>query len=430
MKSAKSAFVTAVALPTVLGIFISLAAMAVPSVMDAQAPLSHPSKARYSVKDLGTLGGSFAEPGGVSNTEWVEGWSLLYGDAITHVFLWHDGVMRDLGTLGGPNSSTVFRPNDLGDAGGYSEIIPTPDPNGEDFCGFGDNLVCRAFYWHNGRMIAQPTLGGPNSAGFGINDLGELAGTAENKIIEPTCAGTGEVLQYKPVIWIGGHTYQLPTLPGDPVGVVFAINNQGQAVGNSGQCGAGFASVQEHAVVWQNGKAIDIGSLGSTINNNPEDINCRGDVTGFASLAGDETFHAYLWRKGVMTDLGTLPGDVHSVGQALNCQGQVVGRTSDADFNGVGFVWENGVMSDLNTLIPEDSPLFISDANGINDLGQIVAVGVTSTGEGHACLLTPIANDPFDARPAARESVPRPQIALPDRVRRMAQQPRWHVTSH
>src|SRR5580704_11330800 len=145
MKSAKSAFLTAVALPIVLGIFISLAAMAVPSVMDAQAPLSHPSKARYSVKDLGTLGGSFAEPGGVSNTEWVEGWSLLYGDAITHVFLWHDGVMRDLGTLGGPNSSTVFRPNDLGDAGGYSEIIPTPDPNGEDFCGFGDNLVCRAF---------------------------------------------------------------------------------------------------------------------------------------------------------------------------------------------------------------------------------------------------------------------------------------------
>jgi probable HAF family extracellular repeat protein len=401
-----------------VAVFAFLATLAIPAVMNAQESLRQPTKARYAVKDLGTLGGSAAEPGGISNTDWVEGWSLLPGDAFSHVFLWHDGVMRDLGTLGGPNSSTVWRPNDEGDVGGLSEIS-TPDPNGEDFCGFGDNLVCLAFYWHNGRMTAQPTLGGPNASGFGVNDLGELAGTAENNVIEPTCAAFGGVLQYKPVIWKGGHIYQLPTLPGDPVGVAYAINNNGQAVGNSGQCGAGNFPVQEHGVLWQNGKVIDLGNLGSTINNNPEDINCRGDVVGFANLAGDETFHAYLWRKGVMTDLGTLPGDVHSVGQAINCQGQVVGRTSDADFNGVGYLWENGVMSDLNTLIPEDSPLYIIDANGINDLGQIVAVGLTSTGEGHACLLTPIANDPFGVRPAARQSVARPEIALPERYRNL-----------
>jgi probable HAF family extracellular repeat protein len=151
---------------------------------------------------------------------------------------------------------------------------------------------------------------------------------------------------------------------------------------------------------------------------------------GFANLAGDETFHAYLWRKGVMTDLGTLPGDVHSVGQAINCQGQVVGRTSDADFNGVGYLWENGAMSDLNTLIPADSPLYITDANGINDLGQIVGIGITSSGEEHACLLTPIADDPFGARPAARPSVPRPEIALPGRYRKVLQQSRRHFMPH
>ena len=151
---------------------------------------------------------------------------------------------------------------------------------------------------------------------------------------------------------------------------------------------------------------------------------------GFANLAGDETFHAYLWRKGVMTDLGTLPGDVHSVGQAINCQGQVVGRTSDADFNGVGYLWENGTMSDLNTLIPADSPLYITDANGINDLGQIVGIGITSSGEEHACLLTPIADDPFGAIPAARSSVPRPEIALPGRYRKVLQQSRRHFMPH
>jgi probable HAF family extracellular repeat protein len=409
---------------------LSLATLAIPVVMDAQESLRKPPKARFTVKDLGTLGGTAAEPGGVSNTDYVEGVSTLPGDEVSHVFLWHGGAMRDLGTLGGPNSSTVWRPSDEGDVGGLSEIS-RPDPNGEDFCGFGDNLVCLAFYWHNGRMFAQPTLGGPNASGFGVNDLGELAGTAENNVIEPTCAGTGEVLQYKPVIWKSGHIYQLPTLSGDPVGVVYAINNFGQAVGSTGQCGAGnVGDVQEHGVLWQNGKAIDLGNLGSAINNNPEDINCRGDVVGFANLAGDETFHAYLWRKGVMTDLGTLPGDVHSVGQAINCQGQVVGRTSDADFNGVGYLWENGVMSDLNTLIPADSPLYITDANGINDLGQIVAVGVTSAGEEHACLLTPITDDPFGARPVARHSVPRPEINLCERYRKLLQQPRRHFLPH
>jgi probable HAF family extracellular repeat protein len=401
-----------------------LATTANPAFTRAQAALHQAPKARYTVNDLGTLGGSFAEPGGISNTGWVDGTSLLSGDAISHAFLWHHGALRDLGTLGGSNSYSQSRPNERGDVAGESEFT-IPDPNGEDFCEFGTNLVCAAFYWHGGQMTAlKSTLGGPNSAGFAINDLGELAGTAENNITEPTCAiaGTGNVLQYKPVIWKNGHLYELPTLPGDPVGVVYAINNFGQAVGNSGQCGAGnVGDVQEHAVLWQNGKAVDLGSFGSTINNNPEDINCRGDVTGFANLPGDATFHAYLWRKGVLTDLGTLPGDIHSVGQAINCQGQIVGRTSDADFNGAGFLWENGVMSDLNSLIPADSPLYISDANGINDLGQIVAIGVTSTGDEHAVLLTPICDDPFGARPTTLETVPRRAIAHPEYLRKLQQ---------
>jgi hypothetical protein len=59
-----------------------------------------------------------------------------------------------------------------------------------------------------------------------------------------------------------------------------------------------------------------------------------------------------------------------------------VGRTSDADFNGVGYLGENGEMSDLNTLIPADSPLYIIDPNSINDLGQIVAVGITALAKG------------------------------------------------
>jgi hypothetical protein len=105
------------------------------------------------------------------------------------------------------------------------QATSTPDPNGEDYCGFGTQLICRAFYWQHGGMIVQPTLGGNNGSGFGTNDLGDLAGSAENKLEEPTCAGTGEVLQYKPVLWRQGRVHELPTLGNDPVGVACAIND-------------------------------------------------------------------------------------------------------------------------------------------------------------------------------------------------------------
>jgi probable HAF family extracellular repeat protein len=169
----------------------------------------------------------------------------------------------------------------------------------------------------------------------------------------------------------------------------------------------------------------DLGTLGGSFAA-AGGISNSGWVEGYSLLPGDNDVHEFLRHDGKMTDLGTLPGDIHSVGQVINCEEQVVGRTSDADFNGVGYLWENGVMSDLNTLIPADSPLYIIDANGINNLGQIVGVGITSTGEGHACLLTPIANDPFDARPAARQSVPRSEIALPERYRK-PQRPRGNL---
>ncbi len=239
-------------------------------------------------------------------------------------------------------------------------------------------------------MIAQPTLGGNNGVGFGSNDLGDLAGSAENKIQEPTCAGTGQVLQYKPVLWRQGRVYELPTLGDDPVGVAYAINDWGEAVGQTGPCGTEAFGGTGHAVLWVNGKPFDLGSLGGTTNNAPQDLNNLGQVVGFSGLSGDATFHAFLWERGVMKDLGTLAGDVHSVAESINSTGEIVGRSSDASFNGRGVVWQNGVITDLNTLIPANSGLFITEGTSNNDLGQIVGTAMQiSTGEMHAFLATP-----------------------------------------
>jgi len=77
------------------------------------------------------------------------------------------GSTLDLGTLGGPNSwDNPFggEINDRGELVGYSETS-VPDPDGEDICGFGTGLICRPFLWKNGHMSALPTLGGNNGAG-------------------------------------------------------------------------------------------------------------------------------------------------------------------------------------------------------------------------------------------------------------------------
>ncbi len=120
--------------------------------------------------------------------------------------------MTDLGTLGGPNSDAGWRPNDSGNAGGGAET-GTLDPFAEDFCGYGTNLICLPFFWRNSakKMTPLPTLGGNNAWAAGMNDRDAVVGVAENTTVEPTCAGTSQVLQFKPVIWIKGRVHQLPT---------------------------------------------------------------------------------------------------------------------------------------------------------------------------------------------------------------------------
>src|SRR5580692_12637613 len=115
----------------------------------------------YRVIDLGTLGGTFSQAFGISDEGWINGGSTLTGDNAIHAFFWRNGIMTDLGTLGGPNSNSFFPLNDKGEVGGLAETS-NPDPNGEDFCGFQTHLTCLPFIWQHGVMTSLPTLGGNN----------------------------------------------------------------------------------------------------------------------------------------------------------------------------------------------------------------------------------------------------------------------------
>ncbi len=378
------------------------------------------AQTRYTVTDLGTLGGTFSCGPGVNNKGWVNGLSTLSGEQKTHATLWLHGLKIDLGTLGGPNSEAFFGPNERGQIAGRAETS-IADPNNKDFCFFGTGLTCRAFVWQNGVMTDLGTLGGNNSSAFDTNNRGQVVGGAENTTPDSTC--TTYQFQFRPFIWQKGEIQELPTFPGDPDAYADGINDDGQAVGGSGNC-TNFAS--SHALLWQESTPTDLGNLGGTMNNVAQDINSQAQVVGGSDLPGDTTSHAFLWQNGTMTDLGTLPGDVSSFAQGINNKGQVVGASCDISGNCRGFLWQNGVMTDLNTLIPADSALHPVIAFQINARGQISGLGVqVSTGELHAFLATPTPGDAASggATPAARGEIREsPKVALPESVRKLLQQ--------
>jgi probable HAF family extracellular repeat protein len=76
-----------------------------------------------------------------------------------------------------------------------------------------------------------------------------------------------------------------------------------------------------------------------------------------------------------MQDLGTLPGGDFSRALGINNRGQVVG-TSTSSAGTRAFLWTSkGGMQDLNALIaPLDLGLVLSEAQGINHVGQIAAL--------------------------------------------------------
>ncbi len=380
------------------------------------------AQASYKITDLGTNNSNdnFSMAMGLNNQGWAENMDGFVNPPINNLFttvargravININGHNIDLGTLGNSDGNSWINwggINDRGEAVGMSETS-TPDPDGEDVCGFGTHLTCVPFLWRDGHMSALPTVGGNNGQASAINNRGEVAGYAETPVVDSGCPPFKTTLA---VLWEKGNAQPLPTVGSDPDGVAFGINDQGQAVGYSGSCIAAT-----HAVMWKNNTAFVLQDLGGTRSNIAFVINNRGQIAGKVRSADDTHYVAALWQPdGTLTTHEPLPGDLNAFATGINNQGQVVGNDFDSDFNwSHGFIWQNGVMTDINTLIPGDSNLFVISASNINERGQISGMAWVLTGphagDIHAYLATPTDQD---LGPSVADVVPtHPKITLP-----------------
>ena len=308
-----------------------------------------------------------------------------------HAALWSNGTINDLGTLGG-TSSLSTGVNDAGQVTGYAQNA-IPDP----FSIAGLGTQTRAFLWQNGVMEDLNTLGGPDAFAQYVNNNGQIAGVSYTSFTPDPNTGLPPL---HPFLWQNGTMKDLGNFGGtnDFIGpFIYGLNSRGEVTGQMALPGDQTA----HAFLWNGEKLIDLnagGGLGGTYSQ-PGALNDAGEVVGSATLPGDQTNHAFLWKNGVMTDLGTLHGDPCSEAGSINSSGQVVGASQSArggcnPFT-TAFLWENGgPMVDLNALLSSPSTMLLTGAFWINDVGEITGRGVpTGCGDvdmcGHAFLLIP-----------------------------------------
>jgi probable HAF family extracellular repeat protein len=218
------------------------------------------------IVDLGSLpgvhannsGASWISPNGIiagaSETDLLD--PLLGGPELRAVLWTKHGQIINLGTVGG-NESVALAVNSQGQVAGWSTNT-IADPFSILQLGF----EIRAFLWQHGVMRDLGTLGGPDALASYVNERGQVAGisyTNSTPNLDVQCPGAvaSDLPATHPFLWENGTMLDLGTLGGNCGGPT-AFNNQGQVTGISTVAG----DLISHPFLWHHGVITDLGTLG------------------------------------------------------------------------------------------------------------------------------------------------------------------------
>jgi len=321
----------------------------------------------YTVTALGDV-----EPRAINAGGQVTGDSRL-SSGYVHAFRWTNGTTEDLGTLGGAQSQ-AFAINRSGIVAGAADTSTIGI--------FGVQDV-HAAVWDAAGIHDLGTLGGPWSWGQGINNLGRAVGSAE--------IADWPYTQHAFLWDSAGGMRDLGTLQPGGGSCATGINDSGLIVGLAFPTPA----TEKRACYWDNGGIHALDLLPGYAGSDAQAVNDAGLIVGnhtWLSTAGGEhtAERATLWDRNGAHDLGTL-GGAESMAYAINSLGQIVGtsQTGSLTYFSDAFLFQDGVMYNLNDLVPDDFDWKLVQALGINDNGQIVALGRNAQ-LGEAFLLTPV----------------------------------------
>jgi probable HAF family extracellular repeat protein len=367
--------------PLFRAVAVGLGALAI-AVSAPAAVVAAPTT--FTIRDLGTLGGTTSEAVAINDRGQVAG-SSTTADGSSHAFVWTLAQgMRDLGAgtavdinvqgqVAGNDAGTVFlwsprtgRLN-LGTLGGISATVTDLNDRGQLVGSIdvaeGEFVVSHAFRW-------DPRTG-LRDLGAGIatvvNESGQVAGTSDFTAFfwdprtgrQPIAGDFGD-----------GQTTFVVAITG--------INNRGQVIGTSTQ-----------AFVWsKTAGALSLDTL-DALSSDALDINERGVVVGRVQVPLEDVDHAYRWTRSTgMVDLTAGEDFAFSASStAVNNAGDVVGwtMTFNGPGNGQAFIWtETTGLVYLGTLGGD-----FSAAVDVNESDWVAGNSTTSAGAQHAVVWIP-----------------------------------------
>jgi len=257
-------------------------------------------------------------------------------------FRWTSAGMENLGTLvGGTYSAGRGVSADGAVVVGHSGVP------------VGSFEFAHAFRWTGGVMTDLGTLGGNNSAAYGVSDNGSV-------VVGYSYLASGFTRAF---CWTGGFMTNVGTLPGAGwvSSVAYGVSGNGSVV--VGYCNKAQAN-SNLAFRWTNGVMTSLGTLSHGKFSEAWATNHDGSVIVGTSDSSSGN-RAFRWTGGKMTNLGTLSGEPYSYGRGISADGsKVVGYSSDGSeytvpasgsvlSTGRAFLWTSALgMVDLNAYLP------------------------------------------------------------------------------